>query len=94
MKFKTMLEIKWVSYLAEQSISTSKECQLLQIPKAWCSTQTIFQTKQCKFAEDSIVEDRPVNEAENKIYQELSTGQGLDKDDLEYLRDNFSEDEE
>ncbi|QGT62027.1 hypothetical protein [Lactobacillus delbrueckii] len=43
---------------------------------------------------DNIVEDRPVNEAENKIYQELSTGQGLDKDDREYLRDNYSEDQE
>lgn len=42
---------------------------------------------------DNIVEDRPVNEAENKIYQELSTGQRLDKDDREYLRDNYSEDE-
>lgn len=40
---------------------------------------------------DNIVEDHPVNEAENKIYQELSTGQGLDKDDREYLRDNCSE---
>lgn len=28
---------------------------------------------------DNIVEDRPVNEAENKIYQELSTGQALIK---------------
>lgn len=43
---------------------------------------------------DNIVEDRPVNEAENKIYQELSTGQSLDKDDREYLRDNYSEDQE
>ena len=43
---------------------------------------------------DNIVEDRPVNEAENKIYQELSTGQSLDKDDREYLRDNNSEDQE
>ncbi|MDF4030492.1 hypothetical protein [Lactobacillus delbrueckii] len=42
---------------------------------------------------DNVVEDRPVNEAENKIYQELSTGQSLDKDDREYLRDNYSEDE-
>lgn len=42
---------------------------------------------------DNIVEDRPVNEAENKIYQELSTRQSLDKDDREYLRDNYSEDE-
>ncbi|GHN17317.1 hypothetical protein ME782_17780 [Lactobacillus delbrueckii] len=40
-----------------------------------------------------IVEERPVNEAENKIYKELSTGQGLEKDDREYLRDNYSEDE-
>lgn len=43
---------------------------------------------------DNIVEERPVNEAENKIYQELSIGQGLDKDDREYLRDNYSEDQE
>lgn len=43
---------------------------------------------------DNIVEDRPVNEAENKIYQELSSGRGLDKDDREYLRDNCSNDEE
>lgn len=43
---------------------------------------------------DNIVEDRPANEAENKIYQELSTGQSLDKDDREYLRDNCSEDKE
>lgn len=42
---------------------------------------------------DDIVEELPVNEAENKIYQDLSTGQGLDKDDREYLRDNYSEDE-
>lgn len=34
----------------------------------------------------NIVEERPVNEAENKIYQELSTGQGFDKDDREYLK--------
>ena len=40
---------------------------------------------------DNIIEERPVNEAENKIYQELSTGQGLDKDDREYLRANYSE---
>lgn len=42
---------------------------------------------------DNIVEDRPVNEVENKIYQELSIGKILDKDDREYLRDNCSEDE-
>ena len=41
---------------------------------------------------ENIVEERPVNEAETKIYQELSTGQGLEKDDREYLRDNYSED--
>lgn len=43
---------------------------------------------------DNIVEERLVNEAENKIYQALSTGQDLDKDDCEYLRDNYSENKE
>ena len=42
---------------------------------------------------DNIVEERPVNEAENKIFQEFLTGQGPDKDDRDNLRDNYSEDE-
>lgn len=41
----------------------------------------------------NIVEERPVNEVENKIYQELSTGQGFDKDDREYLKGIHGQDQ-
>lgn len=41
---------------------------------------------------DNITLERVANEAENKIYQELSTGQALDDKDRQYLRDNYLED--
>ncbi|WP_241687505.1 hypothetical protein [Lactobacillus delbrueckii] len=98
MKFKTMLEKKWVSCSAEPSIAIhlyAKRVPTAANPKGVMQYSDYFSNQAVQVCrKDNIVEDRPVNEAENKIYQELSTGQGLDKDDREYLRDNCSEDQE
>lgn len=40
---------------------------------------------------ENIIEERPVNEKENKIFQELSVGQSIDAEDREYLRSKYFE---
>ncbi len=90
-----MLEKK-NGYLVRQSIHLyAKRVPTAANPKGVMQYSDYFSNQAVQVCrKDNIVEDRPVNEAENKIYQELSTGQGLDKDDREYLRDNYSEDQE
>lgn len=93
MKFKTMLEK--MDILFGRAIHLyAKRVPTAANPKGVMQYSDYFSNQAMQVCrKDNIVEERSVNEIENKIYQELSTGQGLDKDDRDYLRDNYSEDE-
>ena len=94
MKFKTMLEKKMGILFGRAIHLYAKRVSTAANPKGVMQYSDYFSNQAVQVCrKDNIVEERPVNEAENNVYQELSTGQGLNKDDREYLRNNYSEDE-
>lgn len=87
MKFKMMLEKKMGILFGRAIHLYAKRVPTAANPKGVMQYSDYFSNQAVQVCrKDNIVEDRTVNEVENKIYQELSTGQGLDKDDREYLK--------